>query len=123
MLRLIKTDKPSINQLQRLWFSDLEHDLFIWLNQDNHPVSFQFSYNKSQNEHIFNWHQQTGYSHDKVDDGEHEITRYKMTPVMIPDWEIDIEKISRIFKLISTEIQPELAEFIETTIKHASSDR
>ena len=121
MLRLIKTNKQSINHLQRLWFTDNQHDLFVWLTANDTPVCFQFSYNKLHDEHTLNWHRHRGYSHEKIDNGEHTPGNYKMTPIMIPDGEINREKITRLFQSISQDIEPELATFIQHKIDHAPS--
>ena len=121
MLREIKTDKHSSDPLQRIWFSDQDNDLFIWLD-DETPVAFQFSYNKRQDEHTLNWQAQRGYSHQRIDNGEDDSTNYKMTPIMIPNGMIDRDQISHIFKSISHEIEPQLAEFISRKLDNAPLD-
>lgn len=110
MLHPIKTRQDD--DQQRLWFSDTNHDLFVWLDDKEHVVSFQFSYNKLHNEHIIVWDRDKGYSHDKIDNGEVASGHYKMTPIMIPDGEADFSKLSSEFKHISSELDPSLADFI-----------
>ena len=118
MLRAIKTDKHSSDHLHRLWFSDHDNDLFIWLNYKE-PVAFQFSYNKQQNEHTLNWEVQKGYSHQRIDNGEDDTANYKMTPIMVPNGMIDRDQISQIFKSISQNIEPQLARFVSQKLDNA----
>lgn len=110
MLKPINT-RQDCDQ-QRLWFSDIDHDVFVWLDNNRPVVSFQFSYNKIHNEHIIVWQMDKGYSHDKIDNGEPGNGCYKMTPIMIPDGEADYPKLANEFKHISREIEPSLADFI-----------
>ena len=111
MLRQIKV-KETENYPQRLWFTDRSHDLFVWINFDRQPLAFQFCYNKLQNEHAILWNLQHGYSHQRVDSGEAKDKRYKMSPIMIEDGDIEILKIAADFKRINQRLDPELADFI-----------
>jgi len=111
MLRTIKTNKPDTDNLQRLWFCDPDNDLFIWLD-NGQPVAFQFCYNKRKDEHALNWDTKRGLSHEKIDNGETHIVSYKMTPIMVPDGQVDQYQISQLFKDISQNIDPKLAEFV-----------
>ncbi|MDH5765963.1 MAG: hypothetical protein OEZ38_08105 [Gammaproteobacteria bacterium] len=120
MLRLIKTSKQSTEELQRLWFSDDNHDLFAWLNNKNKPVRFQFTYNKLGIEHSFNWNIDTGFSHEKVDSGDNSSNRYKMTPILVPDGDIQRNKIADLFQSVSHDIDSELAQFIINKISNPS---
>ena len=118
MLRAIKTDKDDSNHLKRLWFSDQDNDLFIWLDNEI-PVAFQFSYNKQQDEHTINWGAQRGYSHERIDNGEADISNYKMTPIMVPNGALNQQRVSQIFKSISQNIEPELARFVCLKLNNA----
>ena len=111
MLRAIKTDKPDPDDLQRLWFCDPDNDLFIWLDNDQ-PVAFQFCYHKRKDEHTINWGTKRELIHEKIDNGETHLISYKMTPIMVPNGKIDQHQTSQLFKDISQNIEPKLAEFI-----------
>ena len=110
MLRLIDTRNPR--HPDRLWFTDHEHDLFVWFDPQKRPVGFQFSYNKNSDEHAIQWTAENGFSHDKIDDGENYDGSYKMTPIMVPDGSFDNRKIADHFKSISDNLEPGLVEFI-----------
>ena len=114
MLRPISTNKKPAPHT-RLWFCDPEHDLFIWVDKNNHPISFQLSYrtySEIYSEHIISWNKEKGFSHDKIDDGEHADGDYKMTPIMVPDGVFDSEKIAERFKSISTDIDEDIMSFV-----------
>ena len=114
MLRAILTKQP--HDKQRLWFSDQNHDLFIWLNENAQPVAFQFSYDKNINENSINMSLENGFSHDRVDNGESGDVSYKMTPIMIPYGEFDCHKIASKFKSISKQLDPAVTDFIYHTL-------
>lgn len=111
MLYQIKVKQTRKSQ-QRLWFSDRSHDLFIWLDTENHPLAFQFCYDKSHNEHALLWHHQTGYSHQRVDSGEPNNGSYKQSPILIANGEFDPSEIAAAFKRISAKLDPALSEFV-----------
>lgn len=94
------------------WYSDQHNDLFIWLNEAGQITAFQFSYNKSSNEHLFSWSEQHGYSHDRIDDGEDVYLQIKMSPIMVPNGAVDCVQVAATFLRISTALEPQLIEFI-----------
>ena len=119
MLKPINT-RQDCDQ-QRLWFSDTDHDVFVWLDNNGQVVSFQFSYNKLHNEHIIVWHKDKGYSHNKIDNGEAANGHYKMTPIMIPDDEADFSKLAAEFKHISSELDSSLTDYIHQKLSGVSN--
>ena len=110
MLRAITSQRQS--KTPRLWFSDQNHDLFIWLDKLHEPMAFQLSYNKIDDEHCICWHCDKGFSHDRIDSGEDPEGSYKMTPIMVPDGKFDHKKLAQEFQLISADMEPRLANFI-----------
>ena len=80
--------------------------------KDNKPLSFQFCYNKRQDEHVISWHQHSGYSHEKIDSGETSVHSYKITPIMMPDSEFDCDALASHFRTISTNLDKALADFV-----------
>ncbi|MCW9014162.1 MAG: hypothetical protein OQL06_10290 [Gammaproteobacteria bacterium] len=114
MLRAIRSNHPA--KKNRVWFSDQQHDLFVWFDNHNKPIAFQFSYNKNINEHSISWSEKMGYSHDKIDNGEPGDGSYKMTPIMMPDGIFDGKKIAEEFKRVSLELDTALTDFIYQTL-------
>lgn len=104
------------DHLRKRWFSDPQHDLFIWQTTDGQITAFQFSYNKSTNEHLLSWSADHGYSHDRIDDGEN--TPFQtMTPIMVPDGAVDCVRVAEAFRSVSEWLEPELREFIYCKVR------
>lgn len=94
------------------WFSDANHDLFVWLNADGQVMAFQFSYDKTGNEHLLSWNKSYGYSHDRIDDGEDVHMHIKMSPIMVPNGTVNCAQVAETFRSVSELLEPELVEFI-----------
>ena len=120
MLRAITGQQQTDNN--RLWFSDDNHDLFVWLDDRNNPVAFQFSYDKHRDEHCIYWHQQRGFRHDRIDSGDNLQAGYKMTPILVPDGHFDAPRLVKLFQSICMEMDPRLARFIQQTLAGAGDD-
>ena len=118
MLRAI-TGQHQIDP-NRLWFSDLDHDLFVWLDEAGQPVAFQFSYDRQRDERCIEWHRHRGYSHSRIDSGEARDGHYKMTPIMTTNEPLDAAGIAARFLSISADMDTELACFIHGKLCHAA---
>lgn len=114
MLRAISNQQQTDDR--RLWFNDQDHDLFVWLDEQQQPLAFQFSYHTRQGEHCIHWHRQRGFSHDRIDSGENLHGRYKMTPIMVPDGRFDRQQLAEKFQSVCEEMDPALAQFIYRTL-------
>ena len=101
----------------RLWFSDENHDLFIWLDPQSEPLAFQFSYDKLHDEHCIYWHRDRGYSHDRIDSGEPVDGSYKMTPIMVPNDQFDDTQVAQDFLSVSDNLTPKLRDFVFQKLK------
>lgn len=105
-----RPDATNQSAIKR-WFSDQNNDLFVWLNPAGQITAFQFSYGKTVNEHLFSWSALHGYSHGRIDDGEH--TPFQtMTPIMVPNGTVDCVRVAEMFRSVSELLEPELREFI-----------
>ncbi|MDQ1362753.1 MAG: hypothetical protein QG652_613 [Pseudomonadota bacterium] len=105
-----QSDTANQHSIKR-WFSDPTHDLFVWLNAHGQITAFQFSYDKTGNEHLLSWSEAHGYSHDRIDDGE--TTPFQtMTPIMVPNGIVDCVQVAETFRSVSKLLEPELVAFI-----------
>ena len=112
MLREITSTRQNGNHLNKRWFTDSDMDLFIWFNNQA-PTRFQLSYDKRGEEHAITWDSESGFSHNRVDTGEQQpVSKYKMTPILLPDGEFDAATIAREFLQASEKIEESLADFI-----------
>jgi len=112
MLREITATRQNSTDTQKRWFTDSDMDLFVW-HINGEPVRFQLGYNKQANEHAINWNSTTGFSHNSVDSGD-EITpsKYKMSPILLPDGEFDALAIAAEFLQASKNIDETISDFI-----------
>jgi len=70
--------------LRRKWFSDANWDLIVWLSGPGEIWGFQLCYDRARDERALTWTRETGYSHDRIDDGEGNPTKNR-TPVLVPN--------------------------------------
>ena len=110
MLQLHPCQQTDSNQ--KRWFSDAEHDLFLWLDSNAKITSFQFSYHRSGREQWLRWHPDQGYSYGQVDAGEARPLHIKMSPVVIAGPAPDGAELAQQFRNISAPLDRALVDFI-----------
>ena len=117
MMNEIKHIKQHVSEPKRRWFFDPEMDLTVWLNETDDIIGFQLTYDRPLSPHALTWIKEKGYFHNRVDDGEcPETMAEKGTPILLPDGNIDTEKIGDEFRRKSEDIDRELAEFVYNKI-------
>ena len=67
------------------WFASTFLDLIVWYDKDMAITGFQLCYDKGREEKALTWRRDSGYSHNKIDDGEGRAYRQKMTPILVAD--------------------------------------
>ncbi|MDP3049064.1 MAG: hypothetical protein Q8N12_06510 [Thermodesulfovibrionales bacterium] len=75
-------------------------------------TGFQLCYDKGREEKALTWRRDSGYSHNKVDDGEGRTYRQKMTPILVADGIFEYKEIAARFKKESREIDKTVAVFV-----------
>lgn len=120
MLCEIKNVKQYDGEPQRRWFVDDYFDLIVWLSKTNEVIGFQLCYDKLKNQHALTWHKDSGYIHNRVDDGEQKPGKYKATPVLVTDGKFEPEAVAEIFKRESKIMDKELAQYIYQMLKDYS---
>ncbi len=108
--------KQNRGEPLRRWFDNNYFDLLIWENSSGEIVGFQLCYDKYYNQHALTWKRQTGYSHNKVDDGEGRPGKYKASPLLGLDDFFDYEKIADKFKKYSKNIDVNVSTFVYNKI-------
>lgn len=118
MLYEIKNIRQYKDEPERRWFYDREVDLTVWFNKTNEIVGFQLCYDKTQNQHALTWYEDSGYQHNRVDDGESigSIGRFKGTPILFRDGNFDGQRISDIFAQKSQDIPRQISVFVSDRI-------
>lgn len=114
--------EPANQQVTKRWFSDPNHDLFVWLNPAGQVTAFQFSYDKAHNEHLLSWRALYGYHHVRIDDGEN--TPFQtMTPIMVTNDCVHCSHVAEIFRRVSAQVEPELVAFIYRKLCEYGTDQ
>jgi len=104
--------KQVPSEPMRRWFVNDFFDLLVWENGAGNIVGFQLCYNKIHNQHALTWHEQKGYIHSKVDDGENKPGKYKSAPMLIPDGVFAYLSIAEKFKFESADIDIKISTFV-----------
>ena len=79
----VRNTKQHKGELHRRWFTNEYADLYVW-DLHGEVRAFEFCYNKSRDEHVLSWRETSGFSHARIDDGEHNILK-KGTPIVTAD--------------------------------------
>ncbi len=95
----------------RRWYSDNYFDLIVWTGPDSSISGFQLCYDKYRTERAVTWTKETGYSHERVDDGEWNPAK-NLTPILVPDGLCPIGEIIDLFLSRSAEIDPSIRSFV-----------
>jgi len=99
----------------RRWFGDDDWDLIVWQSASGEVVGFQICYDRTSEEHALTWRQDCGFTHQRVDDGQGS-PHYSQTPVLMPDGEVDIQRLTHIFIDKSGALDPDIVQFIRAKL-------
>ena len=105
-------------ELHRRWFEDEYFDLLVWEDETGAIVGFQLSYDKQRNQRALTWKKKKYYIHDKVDDGESRLGRFKASPILLSDGIFEYSKIAERFKKASSEIDEDVSSFVYNKLKN-----
>ena len=111
MLREIKSIRQAKGEPRRRWFTSVDMDLITW-HEAHEVTGFQLCYDKGRNEHALTWKRGEGWTHRKIEDGEQNGAHHKMTPILVPDGILDLNKIRDKFAMASEGIDAELRAFV-----------
>jgi len=102
----------------RRWFEDDGLDLVIWLSPEGTIVGVQLAYEKGTNrERALTRFKGRGFSHMRVDDGENQPGKYKMTPILVPDGAFDADELLGVFESASRSLEPAIRQAVGDVIK------
>ncbi|MCP4134931.1 MAG: hypothetical protein GY754_28410 [bacterium] len=111
MLYEIKNARNSEKNYRIRCFSDEYFSISVWFDENDSIAIFQLTYDKLHNSHALTWHNEKGFLHSRVDDGEIH-GRRKMSPILVTNGEFPMLELARRFEYASSEIDPEVREFI-----------
>jgi hypothetical protein len=94
-----KGTQQIAGERRRRWFSSTVMDLIVWYDAGDSIAGFELYYDKNIREHAFIWRAGGGFAHLAVDDGEQKpVLDYKEAPILIPDGQIDPNRIRALFE-------------------------
>jgi hypothetical protein len=97
---------------KRRWFSDDFFDLILWLDESGGLLGFQLCYDKRRNQHALTWRADSGYLHNRVDEGESRPGKFKAAPVLMPNGRFSKEMIAMLFLRASRGLERWIAEAV-----------
>ena len=106
---------------RKRWFGDEFFDLILWQDREGKIVKFELCYEKELNEHAIIWSEKSGFSHLRVDDGESELGKYKMSPILVADGIFNNIKIAEEFHSRCQSIDKDVSQFIYNKISNYPS--
>jgi len=110
-MREIKGIHQDTSGHTKRWFSDLDSDLFLWIDKDDQIRAFQFSIRERNIETAVKWEETSGINYYTVDDGSHP-GKHPGTPLLLEDEGIDKEALSvAIDQKLSSE-HPKIHDFV-----------
>ena len=98
--------------LKRRWFFDHQLDLLVWLDRNDEIHGFQLCYDKDDNSHALTWFEDKGFGHNKVDEADDSLGRWRGSPILVSDGVFEADRIAKIFREKSTNIEDRISRFV-----------
>lgn len=116
MMRETENVRQIKGESLRRWFWSDYFDLIVWLGYEDEITGFQLCYDKKKKQRVLTWKEGSGFSHDRIDDGESFPDKYKATPILTADGIFEKENIAVRFSEESKKIEKRIADFVYTKI-------
>lgn len=117
VLKEIKQVRQIKGEHRRRWFTDESMDLTVWLEEPDTIVRFQLCYGKPNNEHALTWRKNSGFTHNRVDEG-YNPGKYKATPILLSDGKVEWNKILNEFLDNAGETDKKIINFVSAKLSH-----
>ncbi len=112
MLKEYKKVRQIQGEARRRWFGDDFFDLIVWFDEENNITGFQLCYDIFKASRSLTWHQNTGYSHNRVDDGEDRPGKMKASPILVANGIFEYKKIARKFRQESRQLESRIVTLV-----------
>ncbi len=123
MLYEISNIKQNEGEPKRRWFVDEYFDLVVWSDEKDEMEAFQLCYDKTKNQHALTWSQDSGYIHNRVDDGEDKPGKPKGIPILVIDGNFDHDQVADRFRGESGNLEDKIARRVyERILAYPASD-
>lgn len=107
MLREIGSARQDVPRGLRHWYQDDYFDLYVWQNDSGAVTAFQLCYDRNRTEGAITWNSTSGFTHDRVDAGEH-TPKHAMTPILRADGNPPYFRLYHRFVDAASELPPAL---------------
>ena len=113
---------PKVRQDQgtyRRLFTDEYFDLYLWYRRRwGRFLGFQLVYDKGEDPHSLTWTEETGYLHNRIDEGEDSCLA-NMTPILVPDGLFDHETVGERFQRSSVGLEETILSLVTGHIRQS----
>ena len=116
MLREIRNPQQVPGEAPRRWFFSHEQDFLVWMGENGLPVAFQLAYGKYHDEHAIRWKANRGFTHYRVDDGEHG-GMGKEAALLHPDGAFNAKLVLNQFLALSKEMPQDIVDFVSARLR------
>ena len=121
MLREIATVKQMNDELHKRWFNSATMNLFVWLNHDNHIITYQLTYTLDAEDKALIWDDKQGLTHSSID--ESRSGHHPASPLLIADHHYDVNKLITLFNHAAQNIEEDIKAFIVATMQNHATPR
>jgi hypothetical protein len=112
MLREIRPIAQLEGEPKRKWFSDDYFDLIVWLDETDTILEFRLCYDILYDQRVLLWREDSGFCHQRVDNGEGRPGKHKATPILVPDGILERQDTAEKFRKESLKIEEKIATFV-----------
>ena len=109
MLREISHVLQQNGKLKRRWFMSSYFDLVVSFQKDDYICEFELCYGHPSRDNVLRWSERFGFRHQKIDHGEHNPLRHKMTPLYLEERYFDKTAVLERFTQESQGLDPKIA--------------
>jgi hypothetical protein len=121
MLREVRQVRQVKGESRRRWFDDDYFDLTVWFGEEDEIGGCQLCYDKYGEQKAFTWHQEFGYMHHRVNQGEDKPGKLKATSILVADGILDYKNIASRFKRKSVGVDSKISVFVYDKIMRCPS--
>ena len=113
-------EAPNVRQIagdpNRRWFCDEFFDLIVWYDNKKSIIGFQLCYGRAGQQKAFTWHNDEGFSHNAIDDGEGDEFRHKATPILAERVPYHSKDVLEHFSKSAQGLDAEIADLVLTKL-------
>lgn len=113
MLKETLNAQQPPDEPRRRCFTDRDSDLYVWYDDTDQVIQFQFCYNKGPEERAFTWSHAHGVVHHGVDDGSRSGGfAFKGTPILTGRTPLDMTPMIAMFRERGRKLEHDLYVFM-----------